>query len=114
MTPDDVARLLAPAAAARADRQRELEELVRVLRRSKIAKVRISKRGLFGLGRIDGFVAPIGTRNFSCQIVGGRAEYRSVPLSGGVGISVPNPELSRDQWYAELARSIAELATPGA
>lgn len=108
---DDIAAALRRIEQSSSAQRDDLESLARTARkRLGVGAVRISRRGIWGFGRLESAQFILGDHNFRVTIRGGKVTSEIGDAIGGVGLtptSVPWPEWCR-RLIAEIDATIEQ------
>jgi len=105
----DLNAALARLQQSSADKRKALDALIRVLRSSLgICQVRVSRRGIWGFGRVESVRFVVGTHSYRLTLVGGKLEAAIGDAIGGVGLT---PEVvAYEEWVRSLTYEIDDIA----
>ncbi len=112
---DELTQAFARLGRDTANQRDTLESLVKLLRkRLGVGAVRVSRRGLWGFGKLESATFVVGDHSYSVTISGGKVVARIADAVGGVGLS--HQPIGWDDWVhtlvAEIDATIAQNPEP--
>jgi hypothetical protein len=108
---DDLTAALARFSVAQGQRRDELESLVRTARSHLgVGAVRVSRRGIWGFGRLESAQFVVGGHSYQVTMLGGQVVTAIAAAVGGVGLA-PQP-VARAEWVRRLVEEINTVIQP--